>query len=157
MVASTLPTVEHSTTVIGVIEQDVIDRYTNGWCARLALAIEKLTNWPIHVVYEEVPASLEGRYRTDWFHAFVQTPDGRFLDIEALWDGQDLLARWDNSFDKNSIDGGICPLPLDERVHVEGDPTDPETDRWARRLVDAVAPIEPCDTSCRCADAARPG
>lgn len=63
-----------------------VDRYTNGDCGILAEAISQLTSWPVCIV----------RYGPrGWpYHAVVQTPDGRYLDIEGIWTRNSLLQRW---------------------------------------------------------------
>lgn len=61
------------------------DRFTRGDCHILAGAIHCMTGWPFctfaHGAYPAV-------------HAFVELPDGRFLDIEGISTAEEMSERW---------------------------------------------------------------
>lgn len=60
-------------------------RFTEGDCHILARAIHEATGWPIATF------SYDGGPDT---HAFVQMPDGRYLDIEGTFTRKQMLDRW---------------------------------------------------------------
>jgi hypothetical protein len=75
--------------VEGVTDHDR-DRFTSGYCHVLARAVQLASDgWPIRCFEGEDP-----RYPT--CHAWVETPDGRFLDVEGAQDPNEFLARWCN-------------------------------------------------------------
>lgn len=62
------------------IPQSIMEEYSYGYCTRMAIALNKLLGWPITVAYEGTPAEKHIS------HAWVESPDGRDLDI-AGWGG----------------------------------------------------------------------
>lgn len=62
------------------IPEEIMEKYSYGYCTRLAIALSKKLGWPIMVGYE----GNEGEMYIA--HAWVEAPDGRGLDISG-WDG----------------------------------------------------------------------
>lgn len=63
-------------------------QFTHGGCLVLAKMISEQTGWPLCALltryYGEEPD----------IHAFVRTPDGRYLDVEGLHDEAAMLAEY---------------------------------------------------------------
>src|ERR1700722_18927887 len=57
----------------GVLDDAAVDFFANGHCASMALALHKLTEWPV-VLLEPYPPSLLGHGY--WSHSCVQSPLG---------------------------------------------------------------------------------
>jgi hypothetical protein len=58
--------------------------FTRGACWILAEEISHVTGWEIR--------EFEGDVRA---HAFVRIPDGRYMDIEGIHTGREMLDRWE--------------------------------------------------------------
>ena len=72
----------------GSINDEVFEAFTTGHCHSLALALNKLTGWPIYGAgapwdTEDSPA-----------HVFVKHPSGRFVDITGFMDANKEGSRW---------------------------------------------------------------
>lgn len=64
-----------------------VDRFTTGDCHIFALAVHKLTGWPIATFdYEHDP--------TGSIHAFNIMPDGRLIDVEGIHDPNEFVKQW---------------------------------------------------------------
>lgn len=90
----------------GVIDDDAQYVYKNGQCIALALALNKLTGWPI-IAHLARPGDLEGMSRLNgrsigiaqatngWFydfvHAMVLTRERRLVDIDGTANPEDYL------------------------------------------------------------------
>jgi hypothetical protein len=61
-------------------------RFTEGDCHILARAIHDATGWPM--------ATFTARDDRPTDHAFVQMPDGRYLDIEGVKSYRDMVKVW---------------------------------------------------------------
>lgn len=65
---------------------DDVERFTDGDCHILARAIHRHTGWTFctFTTYADNPDA----------HAFVQRPDGLYVDVQGVADEATLLARW---------------------------------------------------------------
>lgn len=62
--------------------------FTRGGCLVLAEMISEQTGWPICALNtEDEPDEPD-------IHAFVQTPDGHYLDIEGKHTADEMMGRW---------------------------------------------------------------
>lgn len=64
--------------------EEVIEAYTCGDCWALAIAVSRLTKFPV------VTASIDN----DWVHAAVLLPEDRVLDIQGVHTVEQWLDRW---------------------------------------------------------------
>lgn len=117
---------------------------TYGACAGLAIAVHRLTGWPLikitdaHAVYPD-PASPDlsdqpahARAATSnvvgmgagGLHWMVLTPEGDLLDIDGRRDPLDVLDDYDDEADDGVAALGQVPLDdaLDEYVTAKGEP-----------------------------------
>lgn len=85
-----------------ITEKDIYD-FTRGACWILAEEISRVTGWEIRVFYPPYP------------HAFVRTPDGKYLDIEGLRSGGELMGDYGRSsnFQFRKYAEGFFGLPRD--------------------------------------------
>lgn len=70
-----------------MITKKDISTFTEGWCHRLALAINRETGWPVVAFWNAFMES----YDT---HAFVRTPRGTFLDIKGEHTADEMCREW---------------------------------------------------------------
>ena len=62
--------------------------FTRGGCLVLADLISEATGWPVcSLTTEDEPDGPD-------IHAFVRTPDGKYLDIEGVHTEEEMLDRW---------------------------------------------------------------
>jgi hypothetical protein len=59
--------------------------FTHGSCLVLAVEVHNLTGWPVYAFMES------GEFDT---HAFVQMPNGHYLDIDGEQTRSQLVKRW---------------------------------------------------------------
>jgi hypothetical protein len=75
-----------------MITNDDIEVYTEGDCFVLAQAVHEITGWPMCAFsYDNTPD----------LHAFVMTPDGKYLDIEGKHTPKQLRKKWQCGLDIN--------------------------------------------------------
>lgn len=72
----------------GVIDDDAVTAFTNGWCWALATEVERTTGWPMVLL---------GASNGDWLHAGCQRDDGQIVDIEGIWSAPQWQHRWEAS------------------------------------------------------------
>ncbi|MFC3986632.1 hypothetical protein [Streptosporangium jomthongense] len=76
----------------GLVDDHARELFLFAQCQMLALAIHERTGWPLWVAEQQLPTGA-----WSWAHVGVQTPDGRWLDIEGPRDSQQVLSwlgRW---------------------------------------------------------------
>jgi hypothetical protein len=72
----------------GVIDEHARELFLYAQCQMLALALHERTGWPLWVAEQQLPS---GRWA--WVHVALQTPDGRWLDIDGPRPSQE-VAGW---------------------------------------------------------------
>jgi hypothetical protein len=87
---------------LGVIDDDAVRAFTQGQCHALALALHERTGWPIRQLEND-----EG----EPFHLYVETPDGRALDITGAHDRDEFRQAWCAAFDEPSTPEMAHKLP----------------------------------------------
>jgi hypothetical protein len=110
-------------------QKDIKWLFTNGHCHSLALALNKLTNWPLYGFFA----------KGIMHHVTVLNPDGRYVDIEGVgaldrwrsYYGDSLYVRQINRRDIRAIvhernSGGNGYFPANTRAAIP----------FARRLLD---------------------
>lgn len=75
----------------GVIDADAVHAFTSGQCHALALALHERTGWPLRWLEDD-----EG----DPLHCFVETPEGKALDIAGVHDRDEMLEGWQGVYDE---------------------------------------------------------
>jgi hypothetical protein len=76
----------------GLMDAHARELFLYSQCQMLALAIHEKTDWPLWVAEQQLPSGAWA-----WVHLAVQTPAGRWLDIEGPRDDRevaDWLAPW---------------------------------------------------------------
>lgn len=74
---------------------EAIEAFTCGDCWALAIAIAREAALPI------VTCSVPGE-PDEWCHVAVQTPDGKILDIQGVWEPAAWLAFWSPALGGNA-------------------------------------------------------
>jgi hypothetical protein len=69
----------HDPRLLTRADQEVF--FTSGFCHVFALALHRRTGWPIHALLWPVTDKGDHKHAG---HLAVETPDGRFLDVEGL-------------------------------------------------------------------------
>lgn len=62
------------------IDEYAISEFTCGYCCEFACALHDLTGWPIYAEFSD-------HTNEDLIHAWVQTPNGRAVDINGVHSG----------------------------------------------------------------------
>ena len=63
-----------------------LDRYRYGLCAEFAVALHRLTGWPLGAFYDTEKDKEDGTEYTGLSHAFVTHPSGKIVDCYGLRD-----------------------------------------------------------------------
>jgi hypothetical protein len=67
--------------------------YTEAHCWLLALAINRLTEWPVVLLGEGPHVNKDGEY-DGWSHVCVEMPNGELLDITGSESMETMVAHW---------------------------------------------------------------
>jgi hypothetical protein len=66
---------------------DVETVFSCGNCHSLALAIHKMTSWPLYGIYHPINDNVAN-------HVFVKTPTGNFVDIQGEQTPEEFSRKW---------------------------------------------------------------
>lgn len=102
----------------GVVNDQAIRTFTQGYCLALAQGIHRNIGWPIWVLGRK---HKNGALARSWAHAVVSPEPGMFLDIEGYHTERGLLARWvDRGLLPDGWAGRVRPAPeLQAEAHDE--------------------------------------
>ena len=77
---------------------EVRDVFSHGQCHSFALALHKLTGWPLFAMYEKNTSRAH--------HVVVQHPSGDFVDVEGLGAFDRWQEEWENCLELRSVRPG---------------------------------------------------
>lgn len=73
----------------GVASADAVTAFTEGDCWALAIAVHKMTGWPLVLAGTDSASDLDG-----YSHVMVRMPDGLLLDITGASTVEEVEATW---------------------------------------------------------------
>lgn len=113
-------------------DPDVVQAFTEGDCAHLAIAVKKLTGWDLIAHYDS--SDFENADEMPWDHFAVILPSGEILDITGIHNEASFRQQW-NLFGPRSFIAIINDEDID-KMEIEAKYFNEDENFYAQILVE---------------------